>query len=81
LHFSSYAQVLDLKVADRGFHRKTMEFKTTYFALGISGPYEMNLNGKGIRSIEWRILFVEDRYKASGYSARNAIIWPQIIGL
>jgi len=74
--FQSFAEVVDLKVADRGVHRETMEFKTTYFALGISGPYELNLNGKGIRSIEWWILFVEDRYQSTGYATRNAVHWP-----
>jgi len=25
---------------------------------------------------QWRILFVEDRFKATGYGTRNAIHWP-----
>jgi hypothetical protein len=25
---------------------------------------------------QWRILFVEDRYRATGYGTRNAVHWP-----
>jgi hypothetical protein len=25
---------------------------------------------------EWRIMFVEDRFKAIGYATRNAVHWP-----
>jgi hypothetical protein len=60
--FQSYGEVVDLKAVDRGLHHKTIEYKKTCFALGISGPYELNLNRKGIRNIECRILFVEDHY-------------------
>ena len=28
---------------------------------------------------EWRLLFVEDRYLATGYGTRNAIHWPVTI--
>ena len=31
---------------------------------------------------EWRLLFVEDRYLATGYGTRNAIHWPvNILGI
>ena len=35
----------------------------------------MTLNGQPVQ----RLMFVEDRYKASGYGARNAVHWPMNI--
>jgi hypothetical protein len=25
---------------------------------------------------EWRVMFVEDRFKGTGYATRNAVHWP-----
>ncbi len=35
----------------------------------------MTLNGQQVQ----RLMFVEDRYKATGYGARNAVHWPLAI--
>jgi hypothetical protein len=42
------------------------------------GPYTTRPEGVDLIQIagQWRIIFVEDRYRATGYGTRNAIHWP-----
>jgi hypothetical protein len=41
-------------------------------------PYTIRPEGVDLINLtgEWRILFVEDRYRATGYATRNALHWP-----
>ena len=46
--------------------------------------YAVRPEGIDIMSVggEWRVLFVEDRYQATGYATRNALHWPvSILGI
>ena len=42
------------------------------------GPYTVRPEGVDLIQVsgEWRVLFVEDRYRAIGYATRNAVHWP-----
>ena len=42
------------------------------------GPYTTRPEGVDLIQVagEWRVLFVEDRYRATGYGTRNAVHWP-----
>jgi len=41
-------------------------------------PYTTRPEGVDLIQVQgkWRIIFVEDRYQATGYGTRNAIHWP-----
>jgi hypothetical protein len=40
------------------------------YAIRPEGIDVINVNG------QWRLLFVEDRFQATGYATRNALHWP-----
>jgi hypothetical protein len=42
------------------------------------GPYTTRPEGVDLIQIDqqWRVIFVEDRYRAKGYGTRNAVHWP-----
>jgi hypothetical protein len=42
------------------------------------GPYSTRPEGVDLIQIDgqWRVIFVEDRYRAKGYGTRNAVHWP-----
>lgn len=44
-------------------------------------PYTIRPEGVELINLtgEWRILFVEDRFQATGYATRNAVLWPASI--
>jgi hypothetical protein len=47
-------------------------------------PYTIRPEGVDLIQVagEWRVLFVEDRYRAPGYGTRNAVHWPvSIVGV
>ena len=40
------------------------------YAMRPEGVELINING------EWRVMFAEDRFTATGYGTRNVIHWP-----
>jgi hypothetical protein len=42
------------------------------------GPYSTRPEGVDLIQIggQWRVIFVEDRFRATGYGTRNAVHWP-----
>ena len=52
----------------------------------VACPKPLALRPEGVDMIEvageWRVVFVEDRYRATGYGTRNAVHWPvSVLGI